>query len=82
MKLNIPGKGQGYLSERSLEILLSAEFPGAVAVPSIGTQRSALEIEPVSGGVMPWRVFAAYAVALASTGFLLVMALTGGIHLG
>ena len=32
--------------------------------------------------VMPWGVFAAYAAALASTGFLFVMTLTGGINLG
>jgi hypothetical protein len=32
--------------------------------------------------VMPWGVFAAYAAALASTGFLFVMTLTGGIYLG
>ena len=42
------------------------------------------EMKPVSGieEVMPWGVFAAYAAALASTGFLLVLALTGGIYLG
>ncbi len=32
--------------------------------------------------VMPWGVFAAYAVTLASTGFLFVLALTGGIYVG
>ncbi len=32
--------------------------------------------------VMPWGVFAAFAVTLASTGFLFVMALTGGLNLG
>ncbi len=32
--------------------------------------------------VMPWGVFAAYGVTLASTGFLFVMALTGGLNLG
>jgi hypothetical protein len=38
------------------------------------------EMRPVSGEVS-WGVFAAYAAALASTGFLFAMALTGGIHL-
>jgi hypothetical protein len=33
-------------------------------------------------GAVPWGVFAAYVAALASTAFLFVMALTGGIYLG
>ena len=42
------------------------------------------DMKPVPGieEVMPWGVFAAYAAALASTGFLFVMTLTGGIYLG
>ncbi len=41
-------------------------------------------MKPVPGieEVMPRGVFAAYAAALASTGFLFVMTLTGGINLG
>lgn len=36
-------------------------------------------MKPLSGEI-PCGVFAAYAAAIASTGFLLVMACTGGIH--
>jgi hypothetical protein len=41
-------------------------------------------MKPVPGNedVMPWGVFVAYAAALASTGVLFVMTLTGGINLG
>ncbi len=41
-------------------------------------------MKPVPGieEVMPWGVFAAFAAALASTALLLVVTLTGGIHLG
>ncbi len=44
-------------------------------------EQSHLETTTIKGAV-PWGVFAAYAVALASTAFLFVMALTGGIYLG
>jgi hypothetical protein len=79
MKRNILGKAEGHVSDRSLRSMLNAGFPSDPAVRSIRLQRNALQMEPVSGEVMPWGVVAAYAAALASTGFLLVMALTGGI---
>ena len=38
--------------------------------------------EPATEPVMPWGVFVAYVIALASTGLLFVMAATGGLVLG
>ena len=60
--------------------------PGTPTAPTtslIQHQRSPWEMRPARGieEVMPWGVFTAYAAALASTGFLFVMALSGGIHL-
>ena len=63
---------------------LNRRFPSAPTASSILHQRSLSEMKPMPGieAVMPWGVFAAYAAALASTGFLFVMTLTGGIYLG
>lgn len=63
---------------------LNPRLPNAPTASPIRHQRSLSEMTPVPGieEVMPWGVFAAYAAALTSTGFLFVMALTGGIHLG
>ena len=84
MKLNVLCQGEGDFSGQSPHIPPNPSFPNALAASSIRHQRSLSEMKPVPGieEVMPWGVFAAYAAALASTGFLFVMALTGGIHLG
>jgi hypothetical protein len=84
------GSGQ---SDRKRE----GEFPGAVSpgllntgVPNVPATAST---EPYGGiskfillpgteEVMSWPLFTAFAAAIASAGFLFVMALTGGIHLG
>lgn len=59
-------------------------FPNAATASLIRHQGSLSEMKPVPGieEVMPWGVFAAFAAALASTAFLFVMTLTGGIYLG
>ena len=63
---------------------LNPRHPNDPTASSIRHQRSLSEMKPVPAieEVMPWGVFAAYAAALASTGFLFVMTLTGGIYLG
>jgi hypothetical protein len=63
---------------------LNPRPPNAPAAFSIRHQSSLSEMKLVPGieEVMPWGVFAAYAATLASTGFLLVIALTGGFYLG
>ena len=63
---------------------LNPRLPNAPTASSIRYQRRLSEMKPVPGieEVMPWGVFAAYAAALASAGFLFVLALTGGINLG
>jgi hypothetical protein len=63
---------------------LNLGLPNAPTAFSIRHQRSSWETKPAPGieEVIPWGVFAAYAAVLASTGFLFVMALSGGIHLG
>jgi hypothetical protein len=63
---------------------LNPRLPNAPTASSIRHQRRLSEMKPVPGieEVMPWGVVAAYAAALASTGFLFVMTLTGGINLG
>lgn len=80
MKVNIFGREEGYLLD-GFFILLNAVFPTGPATPSIRPQSSAR-----NGGSIRRSeavgVFAAYAAALASTGFLIVMALTGGFQLG
>ena len=50
----------------------------------VGAPRSILKMKPASEiePVMSWGLFIAGAAALASTGFLFVMAATGGIDLG
>jgi hypothetical protein len=75
MQLNI-------LLNRSLHVPLNEKFPSAPADSSIRSRGGVPETNPVCREVMPWGVLAAYAAALASTGFLFVMALTGGFHLG
>ena len=62
---------------------LNPRLPSAPTASSIRHQTSLSEMRPVPGieDVMPWGVFVAYAAALASTGFLFVMTLTGGINL-
>jgi hypothetical protein len=80
MKLDVLCRGETASSKRSFHIPLSAGLPSAPPAPSIMLRSSAPEVKPVSGEVS-CGVFAAYAAALASTGFLFVMALTGGIHL-
>jgi len=80
MKLNIFGREEGYLLDRFF-ILLNAGLPAGPAAPSIRHQSSARN----SGGIRrngAVGVFVAYAAALASTGFLIVMALIGGFQLG
>ena len=79
MKLNIQCEA---FSHRSFRIPPNVGALSAAHVPSTGLRSSITEGEPTAGAVMPWRVFAAYAAALASTGFLFVMTLTGSIHLG
>jgi len=80
MKLNIFGREEGYLLDRFL-VLLNAGFAAGPAARSIPPQTSAR-----NGGATrrnrAMGVFAAYAAALASTAFLIVMALTGGFQLG
>ena len=63
---------------------LNPQPPNAPTASSIRHQRRLSEMKPVPGieEVMPWGVFAAYAAALASTGFLFAMTLTRGINLG
>jgi hypothetical protein len=63
---------------------LNPRLLNAPTASSIRHQRSLSEMKPVPGNedVMPWGVFVAYAAALASTGVLFVMTLTGGINLG
>ena len=64
-------------------VALNLGLPKAPTTSLIRHQRSPWEMKPARGieEVMPWGVFAAYAAALASTGFLFVMALSGGIYL-
>ncbi len=80
MKLDVLCRGEATSSKRSFHIPLNAGLPSAPPAQSIRLRSSAPEMKPVSGEVS-CGVFAAYAAALASTGFLFVMALTGGIHL-
>jgi hypothetical protein len=63
---------------------LNPRHPNAPTASSIRHQRSLSKTKPVPGieEVTPWGVFAAFAAALASAGFLFVMTLTGGINLG
>lgn len=79
MKSNVPYNGEGNFSHRSFRIPMNAGRPSALPA---SLRTSAAEGAPALHAVMPWGVFAAYAAALATTGFLFVMALTGGIHLG
>jgi hypothetical protein len=72
--------GEAISLRRSFHIPLDAGLSSAPPDQSIRLRSSAPDMKPVSGEVS-FRVFAAYAAALASTGFLFVMALTGGIHL-
>jgi len=80
MKPDILRSGEAISSERSFHNPLNAGHPSAPPASSISLRSSAPDMKPVSGEVSG-RVFAAYAAALAITGFLFVMALTGGIHL-
>lgn len=80
MRPNILGNGEATSLKRSFHVPLDAGLAGALPAQSIRRRSSAPEMKPVSGDVS-CGVFAAYAAALASTGFLFVMALTGGIHL-
>lgn len=59
-------------------------LPNAPTACSMLPQASIVEVKPVVGieRAVPWGLFAAFAAALASTGVLFVMALTGGIYLG
>ena len=84
MKLNVLCRGEGDFSGQSPHIPPNPSFPNAPTASLIRHQRSLSEMKPVPGieEVMPWGVFAAYAAALASTGFLFVMTLTRGINLG
>jgi hypothetical protein len=83
MKPNIPYSEEATFPHRPFHALLKAGLPNsAPAAPSTRPPMSAVEGAPLPPGVMPWGAFAAYAAALASTGFLFVMLLAGGIHLG
>lgn len=82
MNLNIVCSGEKTFSHLSFRTRLNMAPLSAPPAPSDGPRRSSAESEPANYAVMPWGVLAAYAVALASTGFLFVMALTGGIYLG
>ena len=77
---NILWSGEATSLRRSFHVPPDAELASAPPAQSIRLRSRAPEMKPVSGEVS-FRVFAAYAAALASTGFLFVMALTGGIHL-
>ena len=80
MKPDVLCREEAISSKRSFRIPLNAGLSSAPPAPSIRLRGSAPETKAVSGEVS-CGVFAAYAAALASTGFLFVMALTGGIHL-
>jgi len=81
MKMHILGSGEGTIRHRSFHLPLKA---GPSTPPGASTRlpRNAAENKLAPDGIMSWPAFAAYAAALAGTGFLLVMALTRGIHLG
>jgi hypothetical protein len=80
MRPNILCSGEATSLKRSFHIPLDAGLSSAPPAQSIRLRSRAPEMKPVSRGVS-CQVCAAYAAALASTGFLFVMALTGGIHL-
>ena len=78
VKLNLRYSGKDIFVHRPVRIPLNA---GLSSTSPASLQRNTAE-GAAPHGVMPWGVFAAYAAALAGTGFLFVMALSGGIHLG
>lgn len=69
--------------------LLNTRIPSTPNAVSPQPYGRISEMNPVSGigemmpfeEVMPWRLFTAFAAAIASAGFLFVMVSTGGIHL-
>lgn len=75
---------EGKASPASPPAPLNPRLPNALAASSNRLQGSILERTPVPAmeGAMPWGLFTAFAAALASFGFLFVMAFTGGIDLG
>jgi hypothetical protein len=80
MKLNIFGRKKGYLLDHFF-ILLNAGFAAGPATRSIPPQTTARN-EGVIRRNWSLGVFAASAAALASTGFLIAMAMSGGFQLG
>ncbi len=64
--------------------LLNTGVPNTPATASSEPYGEILKINLLPGTeeVMPWPLFTAFAAAMVSVGFLFVMALTGGIHLG
>jgi hypothetical protein len=77
MRLNVLRNREADYSGESCHVPLKPRLPAASLIRH---QWSRLEIKPLPGAGMPWGVFAAFVVALASTGFLFVMALTRGIY--
>jgi len=79
MTRNVISRREATSSKRLFPSPLNAGVQTAAPAAWPQLPGGAAGMKPLSGEI-PCGVFAAYAAAIASTGFLLVMACTGGIH--